>query len=99
MMRDELCQEIRRRTPLHADDLIEKIDAYAAAAERDEVERSHVSNHWDGFDAALSAVEEGQQLYGTTKKAVAALRVASKLGRSISEQDMTMVPEVSEDSA
>jgi len=40
---------------------------------------------WDGFDAALIAVEEGQVLYGTTAKAVKALRVVSRIGREADE--------------
>ena len=40
---------------------------------------------WDGFDAALTAVEEGQVLYGTTAKAVKALRVVSRIGREADE--------------
>lgn len=44
--------------------------------------------YWDGFYAALTAVEEGQPLYGTTKKAVAALRVAAQIGRGITEHDL-----------
>jgi hypothetical protein len=51
--------------------------------------------YWDGFDAALTAVEEGQVLYGTTKKAVAALRVVSRVGRKASPVADTLDGETS----
>jgi hypothetical protein len=56
-------------------DLVAEVRRQRAAADATD------DRFWDGFDAALTAVEEGQVLYGTTKKAVAALRVVSRVGR------------------
>lgn len=52
-----------------------------------EIERLCQRDYWDGFDAALTAVEEGQPLYGTTRKAIAALRVVSRLGREMQHDE------------
>jgi len=51
--------------------------------------------YWDGFDAALVAVEDGQRLYGTTQKALAALRVVSRVGREASPATGTLDGEAS----